>query len=216
VRLVAGDTKVVEQGKGDGLFVTTTGVGVVPAGVDVGAHRIAPGDVIIVSAPLGVHGVAIMSVREGLEFGTTIESDTAPLHGLVQTMLASAPGCVHALRDPTRGGLAAALVELAGESGTGIAIEERLVPVPPEVAGACGFLGLDVLHVANEGVLVAFVAPEAAETVLGAMRAHECGARAVVIGRAVDEHAGVVVCETSIGGARVVDRQVGEQLPRIC
>lgn len=215
VQLVTGDTKVVEQGHGDGLYVNTSGVGVVPAGVDIRPGRIRPGDVIIVSGEIGLHGVAVMSVREGLEFGTEIRSDTAPLNGLVAAMLAATLD-VHALRDCTRGGLAASLCELADTARVGVEYDERAVPVPDAVRAACGFLGLDPVHVANEGTLVAFVAPEHAEAVLAAMQATDVGARSAVIGRVVDEHPGTVVARTGLGATRVVDRPLGEQLPRIC
>lgn len=215
VQLATGDTKVVEHGHGDGLYVNTSGIGVIPAGVDPRPGRIRPGDVVIVSGEIGLHGVAVMSVREGLEFGTEIRSDTAPLHGLVAAMLAVTPD-VHALRDCTRGGLAASLCELAETAGVGIEYDERSVPVPEAVRAACGFLGLDPVHVANEGKLVAFVAPGDAEAVLAAMRTTEVGAAAAVIGRVVDEHHGTVVARTGLGATRVVDRPLGEQLPRIC
>ncbi|WP_432138013.1 hydrogenase expression/formation protein HypE [Streptomyces sp. bgisy154] len=215
VTVVTGDTKVVEAGHGDGVYVTTSGVGLVPDGVDIRPDRARPGDVVIVSGPVGLHGVAIMSVREGIEFGVEIASDTAPLAALVATMLSVTPD-LHALRDPTRGGLAAALNEIARASGTGVRLSERAVPVPDAVANACGFLGLDPWCVANEGRLVAFVPPEHAEAVLAAMRAHPQGAGAAVIGECVAEHPGMVVASTGLGGTRVVDLPLGEQLPRIC
>jgi hydrogenase expression/formation protein HypE len=215
VRLVTGDTKVVEQGHGDGVYVNTAGFGIVPVGVDIGPHRARPGDVIIVSGPIGLHGVAVLSLREGLEFGTEIESDTMALNGLVAAMLA-ATNHVHTLRDPTRGGLAASLCEIAEVARVGIEFSERAVPVPEAVRSACGFLGLDPLHVANEGRLVAFVAPEAAEQVLMAMTDHPAGRGAAVIGSVVDAHPGTVVARTGLGASRVVDRPLGEQLPRIC
>lgn len=215
VQLATGDTKVVEQGHGDGLYVNTSGVGVIPAGVDIRPGRIRPGDVVIVSGEIGLHGVAVMSVREGLEFGTEIRSDTAPLHAMVAAMLAVTPD-VHALRDCTRGGLAASLCELAETAGVGIEYDERSVPVPEAVRAACGFLGLDPVHVANEGKLVAFVAAGDAEAVLAAMRSTDVGAGATVIGRVTDQHPGTVVARTGLGATRVVDRPLGEQLPRIC
>ncbi|GHF71773.1 hydrogenase expression/formation protein HypE [Streptomyces mashuensis] len=215
VVVATGDTKVVEKGHGDGLYVTTSGIGVVPDGVDIRPQRAAPGDVVIVSGPVGLHGVAVMSVREGLEFGVEVTSDTAPLAGLVAAMLAVTPD-VHVLRDPTRGGLAAALNEIARASGTGVRLAERAVPVPEPVANACGFLGLDPLCIANEGRLVAFVPRAAADAVLEAMRAHPQGTGATVIGECVAEHPGTVVVSTALGGTRVVDLPLGEQLPRIC
>ncbi|MFI6284068.1 hydrogenase expression/formation protein HypE [Streptomyces sp. NPDC051018] len=215
VRIVTGDTKVVEAGHGDGVYITTSGVGYVPNGVDIRPQRARPGDVVIVSGPIGMHGIAIMSVREGLEFGVDVVSDTAPLHGLVGAMLA-VTGDVHVLRDPTRGGLGTALHEIASASGTGIVVRERAVPVPEPVANACGFLGLDPLHVANEGRLVALVAREDAEAVLAAMREHPHGTGSAVIGECVAEHPGMVVARTGLGGTRIIDLPLGEQLPRIC
>ncbi len=215
VGLVTGDTKVVERGHGDGLFVTTSGVGVVAEGVDLGPHRIRPDDVVVLSGPIGRHGMAVLSVREGLEFGTDLRSDTAPLNGLVADMLA-APAEVHALRDLTRGGLAASLHELAALAGVGIELDEPAVPVPEAVRSACDLMGMDPLHVANEGTLVAFVAPDGADALVAAMRATEVGREAIVVGRALAEHPGAVLARTSLGATRVVDRPLGEQLPRIC
>ncbi|KIZ16702.1 hydrogenase expression/formation protein HypE [Streptomyces natalensis] len=215
VEVATGDTKVVEAGHGDGIYLNTAGIGLIPAGVDLRPQRVVPGDVVIVSGDIGVHGVAIMSVREGLEFGVEIESDCAALGGLVETMLAVTPD-LHALRDPTRGGLAAALNEIAAASGTGIALQERAVPIPPTVGNACAILGLDPMYVANEGKLIAFVPRAHADAVLDAMRAHPLGAGAAIIGEAVEAHPGMVVAHTSLGGTRVVDLPVGEQLPRIC
>jgi hydrogenase expression/formation protein HypE len=215
VEVATGDTKVVEAGHGDGIYLNTAGIGLVPAGVDLRPQRVVPGDVVIVSGAIGVHGVAIMSVREGLEFGVEIESDCAALGGLVETMLAVTPD-LHVLRDPTRGGLAASLNEIAAASGTGVVVTERDVPVPPEVANACAVLGLDPFYVANEGKLVAFVPREHADAVLDAMRAHPLGKEARIIGEAVREHPGMVVARTGLGGTRVVDMPLGEQLPRIC
>ncbi len=217
VALVTGDTKVVDTGHGDGVYVNTAGVGLVPDGVDLRPERAAPGDVVILSGPIGMHGVAVMSVREGLEFGTDLRSDTAALNGLVGAMLAAVdPGDLHVLRDPTRGGLAASLCEIAATAGVGIAIDESLVPVPPEVQAACGFLGLDPLQVANEGKLVAFVEAGAAEAVLAAMRATAAGEGAVAIGTVTANHPGIVTARTGLGATRIVDRPLGEQLPRIC
>jgi hydrogenase expression/formation protein HypE len=215
VRVVTGDTKVVESGHGDGVYVNTAGIGVIPDGVDIRPDRARPGDRVIVSGDLGVHGVAIMSVREGLEFGTEISSDCQPLHGLVAAMLAVTKD-LHVLRDPTRGGLATSLNEIASASGVGIALDERRLPIPEMVADACSLLGLDPLQVANEGKLVAFVAPEDADEVLAAMRAHPAGAGAVVVGECVADHPGMVSERTGFGAERVVDLPIGEQLPRIC
>lgn len=215
VTVATGDTKVVEAGHGDGVYVTTAGVGLIPEGVDIRPQRARPGDAVIVSGPIGLHGVAVMSVREGLEFGVEIASDTAPLADLVAAMLAVTPD-IHVLRDPTRGGLAASLNEIARASGTGVRLRERAIPVPEAVANACGFLGLDPLYVANEGRLVAFVPPDRAEAVLEAMRAHPQGGGAALIGECVADHPGTVVVETGLGGTRVVDLPLGEQLPRIC
>ncbi|MCY0918462.1 hydrogenase expression/formation protein HypE [Streptomyces sp. H27-H5] len=215
VEIATGDTKVVEAGHGDGIYVNTAGIGLIPDGVDLRAQRVVPGDVVIVSGEIGLHGVAIMSVREGLEFGVDIESDCAALGGLVEAMLAVTSD-LHVLRDPTRGGVAAALNEIAAASGTGVVLQEGKVPIPDPVANACAILGLDPLYVANEGKLVAFVPREHAEAVLDAMRAHPLGRRAAVIGEAVESHPGLVVARTGLGGTRVVDLPLGEQLPRIC
>jgi len=219
VPIATGDTKVVESGKADGLYVTTAGFGLIPDGVRVAPGRAAPGDVVIVSGDIGVHGIAVLSVREGLEFGTAIETDSAPLHGLVQAMLAAGNDpaeTVHTLRDPTRGGVAATLTEIARAAKAGIEIAESALPVPDAVRGACSFLGLDPLDIANEGKLVAFVPAAAADAVLEAMQAHQHGRRATVIGRVVDEHAGIVVARTPYGATRVIDVPLGEALPRIC
>ena len=218
VGIVTGDTKVVGRGSADGLFINTAGVGVVPDGVRIGPEQARPGDHIIVSGKVGEHGVAIMSVREGIDFGTTVTTDSAPLHKLVAAMLAAVddPNVVHALRDPTRGGLVAATVEIARTARVGVELDEHLVPVPETVASACGFLGLDPLQVANEGKMVAFVDPAHSEAVLSAMRARPEGANAAVIGRVVEDHPGMVVARTAFGTTRVVERELGEQLPRIC
>ena len=215
VRLVTGDTKVVDAGSGDGVFVNTAGIGVVPEGIDIRPGRARPGDVVIVSGEIGVHGIAVMSCREGLEFGTPVRSDSAPLSGLVAAMLATGAD-VHVLRDPTRGGVAASLNEIAAAAQVGIELGERDMPIPQAVRDACGLLGLDPLYVANEGKLLAFVAREDAHLVLAAMRDHELGAGAAVIGSCVAEHPGMVVTRTGLGGTRVVDLPIGEQLPRIC
>ncbi len=215
VRLVTGDTKVVDSGHGDGVFINTAGIGVIDDGVDIRPGRAAVGDVVMISGPIGVHGVAIMSCREGLEFGTTIETDSAPLNGLVQAMIATGAD-IHVLRDPTRGGVSASLNEIARAAGVGIDLVERDLPIPEMVGNACSLLGLDPLQVANEGKLIAIVAERDAELVLGAMQAHELGKEAVVIGRCGPDHRGMVVARTALGGNRVVDLPIGEQLPRIC
>lgn len=215
VRLVTGDTKVVDAGHGDGVFINTAGIGVVDERADIRPQRAAPGDVVIVSGDIGVHGVAVLSCREGLEFGTAIASDTAPLTGLVAAMLDTGAD-LHVLRDPTRGGVAATLNEIAKAAGVGVALDERSFPIPGEVRDACGLLGLDPLQVANEGKLLAFVHPADAERVLAAMHSHPLGVHAAVIGRCVPEHPGMVVARTALGGTRVVDLPIGEQLPRIC
>ncbi len=215
VSLVTGDTKVVDRGKGDQIFINTAGIGLVPAGVDIRPDRARPGDKIIVNGPIAVHGMAIMSVREGLEFETQIRSDTAPLHGLVETILAAC-GDVHVLRDPTRGGVASAVNEIAKASRSGILLDEEALPIPDDVRGACEILGFDPLYVANEGKLLAFVPPDDADEVLAAMQSHPLGADSVIIGSVVEDHPGIVVMKTRIGGTRVVDMLSGEQLPRIC
>jgi hydrogenase expression/formation protein HypE len=215
VKLVTGDTKVVDNGNGDGVFVNTAGIGVLADGVDIRPERASVGDVIIVSGEIGVHGVAVMSCREGLEFGTTVRSDSAPLHGLVADMVATGAD-IHVLRDPTRGGVAASLNEIAKTAKVGVTLVERDLPIPQTVRDACGLLGLDPLYVANEGKLLAFVSPDDADRVLAAMQAHEYGRDARVIGRCIDEHPGMVVARTGLGGTRVVDLPLGEQLPRIC
>ena len=216
VDIVTGDTKVVGRGGADQLFVTTAGVGLVPPGVHVGPERVRPGDHILVSGNLGLHGVAILSVREGIDFGTVVTTDSAPLHGLVAAMLAAGGNSVHALRDPTRGGLVAAVVEIARAAGVGVELDEGTIPVPDTVASACSFLGLDPLQVANEGKMVAFVAAEDSEAVLAAMRATPEGAEAAVIGRVLADHPGMAVGRTRFGTTRVIERELGEQLPRIC
>ncbi|MET8428454.1 hydrogenase expression/formation protein HypE [Nocardia sp. NPDC004860] len=215
VTLVTGDTKVVDAGHGDRVYINTTGIGVIDEGVDIRPQRASVGDVVIVSGDIGLHGVAVLSCREGLEFGTTVCSDTAPLHGLVAAMLATGAD-VHVLRDPTRGGLAASLNEIAHTAKVGVALEENNIPIPAEIRDACGLLGLDPMYVANEGKLVAFVAAEDADRVLAAMHAHPLGTRAAAIGVCVSEHPGMVVARTALGGTRVVDLPAGEQLPRIC
>lgn len=215
VSIVTGDTKVVDAGHGDGVYINTAGIGLVPAGVELGPHRVAPGDRVLVSGPIGRHGIAVLSVRDGLEFGSQITTDSAPLTGLVRALLDSGAD-VTMMRDPTRGGLAATLNEIAAASRTGIEIVERAVPVPDDVRAACGFLGLDPMQVANEGRLVAFVRADDAERALATVVAHPLGEGAALIGEVVDAHPGVVVARTPIGGTRVVDLPLAEQLPRIC
>ncbi|HEY4753866.1 MAG TPA: hydrogenase expression/formation protein HypE, partial [Candidatus Limnocylindrales bacterium] len=214
-RIVTGDTKVVGRGAADRLFVNTAGIGLVRDGVAPAANRAAPGDAVILSGPIGLHGVAIMSVRDGLEFDVEIESDTQPLAGLVAAITAVEPD-VHVLRDPTRGGLSSALNEIAQASGVGMVLDEPAVPIPGPVRAACEFLGLDPLHVANEGKLVAIVPAESADAVLAAMRATPEGGEAARIGTVVADHPGMVTMRTLVGSERIVDMLVGEQLPRIC
>lgn len=215
VTLVTGDTKVVDKGKGDKIFINTSGVGVIGDGIDVSPKRAQVGDKIIVSGQIAVHGIAIMSVREGLEFDAPIKSDTAPLNGLVHAMLGVCKD-IHVLRDPTRGGVASALNEIAGSSNVGVKIYEVRIPLSEEVRGACEILGLDPLYVANEGKLIAFVPPADAEKVLTTMRSHPLGKESVIIGEVVGDHRGTVIMKSRIGGNRVVDMISGEQLPRIC
>ena len=215
VPIVTGDTKVVERGKGDGLFVTTTGIGVVPDGVRIAADRARPGDAVLVSGSIGDHGVAVMSKREDLSFETEILSDSAALHRLVADMVRAVPD-IHVLRDPTRGGLASVLNEIARESRVGIHIREAAIPMSTAVRGACELLGLDPLYVANEGKLVAFAAAADADALLAAMRAHPLGRDAAIIGTVLDDPHRFVRMETAFGGERVIDWLAGEQLPRIC
>ncbi|MCI4663036.1 MAG: hydrogenase expression/formation protein HypE [Neomegalonema sp.] len=215
VPIVTGDTKVVEKGKGDGVFITTTGLGVVADGVAISAQNARPGDRVLVSGTMGDHGVAILSKRENLEFETEICSDSAALHELVAAMLEAAPG-IAVLRDPTRGGLAATLNEIAHQAGVGIALDEAMLPVSPDVAAACELLGLDPLHVANEGKLICICREADAAAVLAAMRAHPLGQQAAIIGEVVEDARHLVTMRTGFGGARVVDWIAGEQLPRIC
>ena len=216
VAIVTGDTKVVERGKGDGVFITTTGIGIVPSGLDLSADRATSGDRVILSGCVGDHGVAVMSKRANLGFETELLSDSAALHGLVAEMVRVAGASLRVMRDPTRGGLAAALNEIAQRSGVGFLIDESAIPVRPEVAAACELLGLDPLYVANEGKLVAIVAPDAADTLLVAMRAHPLGRGAALIGQAIADEQCFVQMTTSFGGGRIVDWLAGEQLPRIC
>jgi len=215
VTVVTGDTKVVEQGKGDGVFITTTGVGVVPEGVLLSGNRARPGDAVLVSGSLGDHGMAIMSKRENLSFDAPIVSDTAALHGLIATLLATGVD-IRVLRDPTRGGLATTLNEIARQSGVGMLLEESAIPVKPVVAAACEFLGLDPLYVANEGKLVAICAAVDAGRLLSVMRDHPLGRDAALIGTVCHDAHHFVQMKTSFGGRRIVDWLTGEQLPRIC
>jgi len=215
VMLVTGDTKVVDRGKADKIFINTSGIGVVPKGVNIHPKRARPGDKIILSGTIATHGIAIMSVREGLEFETEIASDSAPLNGLVEAIFATGTD-VHVLRDPTRGGITSALSEITQSAGTGMVLEEARIPISEEVKGACEILGLDPLYVANEGKLVAIVPADAADAVLAAMQAHPLGRDAAIIGEVTADHAGFVLMKTRIGGTRVVDMLSGEQLPRIC
>ena len=215
VEVVTGDTKVVEKGKGDGLFINTSGIGRVAPGVDLSADRARPGDCIILSGTLGDHGIAILSQREGLEFETPIESDAAPLHTLVAAML-EAGHSIRCLRDPTRGGLSSTLNEIAVQSRVGMVIEESALPIREGVKGACELLGLDPLYVANEGKLVAIVAATEADQVLAAMHRHPLGAMARIVGKVVEAHSGVVTMRTYLGTSRIVDMLSGDQLPRIC
>jgi hydrogenase expression/formation protein HypE len=215
VVLVTGDTKVVDRRKADKIFVNTSGIGVVPEGVNIHPGRAQIGDRIIVSGQIAVHGMAIMSVREGLEFETQIASDTAPLNNLVETILGTTAD-IHVLRDPTRGGITSALTEIAQTARVGIMLDEALIPISEEVKGACEILGLDPLYVANEGKLLAFVSPHEADRVLAVVRSHPRGKEAAIIGEVTSDHPGFVLMKTRIGGTRVVDMLSGEQLPRIC
>ncbi len=215
VSLVTGDTKVVDRGKGDGVFITTSGIGVIPDGVNIRPTEVRPGDAILINGPIAQHGIAIMSVREGLSFETTIVSDTAPLHALVESMLTASPD-IHVLRDPTRGGVASTLNEIASQGHVGIELEEDSVPIDEDVRGACEILGFDPLYVANEGKVIVILPDSSAGRVLDAMHNHPLGRRAACIGRVVETHAGVVTLRSRIGSSRVVDMLSGEQLPRIC
>jgi hydrogenase expression/formation protein HypE len=215
VTLVTGDTKVVDKGHGDGVYINTSGIGLVPTDVRLGPSAACPGDLVIVSGEIGLHGIAVMSVRAGLTFESVVTSDCAPLHGLVASMIA-ATNEIHVMRDPTRGGVASSLNEIAKASQVGIQLDEQKIPVPDAVRAACELLGLDPLYVANEGKLIAIVPPQVAGDLLAAMQAHPLGRKAAVIGEVVERHPGMVVARTGIGGKRVVDMMVGEQLPRIC
>jgi hydrogenase expression/formation protein HypE len=215
VQVITGDTKVVERGKGDGVFINTSGIGAVLPDLDVGPHRLRPGDEIVISGPIGLHGIAIMALREGIELETEIRSDSAPVYPMVQA-LAEAGLEIHMLRDPTRGGVSSALNEMARRGGVGIRLDEEPLPIPTDVEGVCEILGLDPLYVANEGNFLAIVAEGQGARALETLRRHPLGARAALIGRVAAGHAGVVVMRTRIGGERVVDMMSGEQLPRIC
>jgi hydrogenase expression/formation protein HypE len=216
VPIVTGDTKVVDRGKGDGVFINTTGIGVVADGVEISPRRVRPGDAVLVSGPIATHGIAIMTVREGLEFETSLETDSAPLWGMVEMLLTALGPDVHALRDPTRGGVASALNEIAGGAGAGILLEEAAIPVEEPVRAACELLGLDPLYVANEGKLLAFVPEARSEEALAALRDHPLGRDAARIGTVVADHPGRVLQRSRVGGLRVVEMLSGEQLPRIC
>lgn len=215
VLLITGDTKVVDHGKGDKIFINTSGIGTIEPGIDINPKRAAVGDKIILSGSIAEHGIAIMSVREGLEFDSPIKSDCAALNGLVKTMFAASKN-IHVLRDPTRGGIASALNEIAQHAKVGISIDESTIPVSEEVKGACEILGLDPLYVANEGKLIAFVPAHEANKVLTKMKTHPLGKNAVIIGEVAADYSGQVVMQSSIKGTRIVDMISGEQLPRIC
>ncbi|WP_133130771.1 hydrogenase expression/formation protein HypE [Legionella yabuuchiae] len=215
VAIITGDTKVVERGKGDGVFITTTGVGVVPEGVNISGNRATPGDQVIVSGYVGDHGVAIMSLRNNLQFSTSIQSDTASLHDLVSNMIKTVPN-IHCLRDPTRGGVATTLNEFARQSQVGFLVHEAKIPVRTEVVSACELLGLDPLYVANEGKLLAICAPDDAEKLLEAMHQHPLGQHAAIIGEVIEDSRHFVQLQTKFGGKRIIDWLAGEQLPRIC
>lgn len=215
VSIVTGDTKVVEKGSGDQLFINTTGIGLVPEGLNLSADRARPGDAVLLSGPIGDHGIAILAQRAGLEFNSCIESDSAPLHGLVSDMLVVTAN-LRCMRDPTRGGISSSLNEIAAASKVGIELVEKQVPVRDEVQGACEMLGLDPLYVANEGKLIAIVAPESAEDLLFAMHRHPLGRNARIIGKVCEAHPGVVTMRTALGTHRIVDMLSGDQLPRIC
>jgi hydrogenase expression/formation protein HypE len=215
VALVTGDTKVVDRGKGDQVFITTSGIGLVPESTSLSIRAARPGDKIIVSGTIGDHGIAIMSVREGLEFETVLESDSASLAGLTRAMIEACP-TIRCMRDPTRGGVSSALNELADASNVGVMLTESALPLRPEVKAACEMLGLDPLYVANEGKLIAVIPAGDADRLLAVMRAHPLGVNAKVIGEVVEDHPGMVVMRSLVGGVRVVTMIAGEQLPRIC
>ena len=216
VHVVTGDTKVVDKGKGDGIYINTTGLGLIPQGIDISPAAARPGDRVLVSGEIAVHGIAIMSIREGLEFETQLESDSAALYPLVAAILETGGDAVRVLRDPTRGGVASALNEIAGQSNVGFHLDEQKIPLSEEVRGACEILGFDPLYVANEGKCLAIVAPDHADSVLEVMRSQPLGRQAAIIGEVVEDHPGRVYLRSRIGGQRVVDMLSGEQLPRIC
>jgi hydrogenase expression/formation protein HypE len=215
VLLVTGDTKVIDRTSGDQLFITTAGIGLLNQTRQLSIRNARAGDKIVVSGTIGDHGIAIMSVREGIEFETVLESDTASLNGLTEVMLEACPS-IRTMRDPTRGGISSALNELANASQVGVKLDEAAIPVRPEVHAACEMLGLDVLYVANEGKLLAVVPADGVDHLVQVMRAHPLGRNAAVIGEVVDDHAGMVVMRSLVGGERVVSMLSGEQLPRIC
>jgi hydrogenase expression/formation protein HypE len=215
ITMVTGDTKVVDRGKGDQIFITTAGIGWVPDGRSLSIRSARPGDRVLVSGTIGDHGIAIMSMREGIEFETVLESDSAPLHDLTRAMLEACPK-IRCMRDPTRGGVSSALNELASASRVGVELIEAVLPIRPEVRGACEMLGLDPLYVANEGKLVAVAPADAAEHLVDVMRAHPLGRAAAIIGQIVPDHPGMVTMHSVVGGERVVTMLAGEQLPRIC
>ncbi|MGC8653974.1 MAG: hydrogenase expression/formation protein HypE, partial [Candidatus Kryptoniota bacterium] len=215
VLIVTGDTKVVDRGKGDKIYINTSGIGLIPEGVDIKPQNVKIGDKIIINGKIAQHGISIMSVRQGMEFGTTVESDTAALNHLVKSVL-SVTKNIHMMRDPTRGGLATALNEIAGAANVGILVNERSIPIDEEVKSACELLGFDPLYVANEGKMIIVVPASEVDIILDIMHHHELGKDAAVIGEVVDSHHGTVVMKTQIGGMRVVDMLSGEQLPRIC
>jgi len=215
VKIVAGDTKVVDKGKADGIFINTSGIGIVENGVDISPIRVMSGDKVILSGPIGNHGISIIAERNGISFNPPVLSDTAPLNGLVSEMLKTTKE-IHAMRDPTRGGLASALKEIAIDSGYCIVVEEESIPVPAGVSGACELLGFDPLYVANEGILVAIVKPDVAESLINTIKRHPLGKEARLIGYVQETPAKMVLMKTSIGGTRIVEMLSGDQLPRIC
>lgn len=215
IKVVAGDTKVVPRGKADKIFINTAGIGALPPGVEVGSHNARPGDLILINGDIGDHGIAILASREGLEFETALLSDSAPLNGLVSALLKTGSR-IHVLRDPTRGGVATALNEIAGQSGVGIELFEEKIPISKPVMAASELLGLDPLYIANEGKCLVFVAEEEADALLRVMRRHRYGKRAAIIGRVIAEHRGRVLLKTRVGGTRILPMLTGDQLPRIC